>query len=518
MPVDGIRGRGRLSRRSLLAATALLSLAGAGSRARGNGYTMPVLTFADPVTRRSLGTVYTAALTALAGSHTVHADPAVYDRAGLLAYPPGTIVGAGGGYPAPQRWTRDAAVNAWNAASLLAPAVGRNTLWSVVDRGPHGPVVQQDDQWWDQVVWILAARHHYRITGDREFLSEAYRTGANTLAARRRSDFDTGLGLFRGPGFMNDGISGYPSPPASPAVRSSFVLDHPGTGRLMCLSTNCLYYGAHSALADMADSLGDAEQAASLRADAVRLRTAIDRHLWREEAGTYAYLRHEDGTLDTSQEGAGLALALLCEVADSERAGLVLDNTHWQPHGIVDVWPHFPRFDDDRPGRHNVMVWPVVHGLYGNAAAAAGRTDLFARSVERLAALVARSGMRFYEVYDSVGGEVDGGWQEGGSGRTEHFVSQPDQTWSVTAYLRLIHEGLFGLTFAEDAVRLRPCLPAHWGPVTLRGLRYRDMTLDIGLSGGGSRVRSCTVDGRPAEPVVRADGTGHHTVDLVLGV
>jgi hypothetical protein len=44
------------------------------------------------------------------------------------------------------------------------------------------------------------------------------------------------------------------------------------------------------------------------------------------------------------------------------------------------------------------------------------------------------------------------------------------------------------------------------------------MTLDIALSGGASRVRSCTVDGRPAEPVVRADGTGHHTVDLVLGV
>jgi hypothetical protein len=52
--------------------------------------------------------------------------------------------------------------------------------------------------------------------------------------------------------------------------------------------------------------------------------------------------------------------------------------------------------------------------------------------------------------------------------------------------------------------------------VSLRGLRYRAMTLDITLSGGGSRVRSCTVDGRPGEAVVAADGTGHHTLRLVL--
>ncbi|WP_405626374.1 MGH1-like glycoside hydrolase domain-containing protein [Streptomyces sp. NBC_01396] len=478
---------------------------------------MPTLRFADPATRSRLGDLYTRALTALADRHTIHADPTVYDRAGLLAHPPGTFVRAGGGYPSPQRWTRDAAVNAWNGASLLAPAVGRNTLWSVVDRGPHGLVVQQDDQWWDQVVWIPAALHHYRVTGDRDFLGRAFETSFNTLAARRARDFDAAYGLFRGPGFMNDGISGYPGPPAAPGVRSSFVLDHPGTEALMCLSTNCLYHGAQLALASMAESLGEPQRAASLRSDAARLRAAVDRRLWREEAGTYAYFVRADGHVDTSQEGAGLALAVLCGVADRTRAGLILDTAHWQPHGIVNVWPHFPRFDDRRPGRHNVMVWPMVHGLYGNAAADAGRTDLFARSVERLAALVTGSGGNFYELYDSVSGAVDGGWQEGGSGQPEHFVSQPDQAWSVTAYLRMVHEGLFGLAFAEDRLRLRPCLPPQWGAVSLQGLRYRGMTLDVAVSGGGSRVRSCTIDGRAAEPVLPGDATGHHTVDVVLG-
>ncbi len=65
-------------------------------------------------------------------------------------------------------------------------------------------------------------------------------------------------------------------------------------------------------------------------------------------------------------------------------------------------------------------------------------------------------------------------------------------------------------------MRLRPCLPRRWGPVRLRGLRWRSLTLDIALTGAGNRVRSCTVDGRPGAPVLAATGTGRHTVELVL--
>ncbi|MGW3106072.1 MGH1-like glycoside hydrolase domain-containing protein [Streptomyces sp. NPDC001100] len=513
----------RVSRRALLIALGIAGAtaipAGAQGPDPGNGYTMPTLAFDDPATQRRLGALYSSALRSVSGANTIGADRSVYDKAGLLSYPPGTVVRAGGGYPAPQRWTRDAAVNAWSGVSLLAPEVARNTLWSVVDRARDGLVVQQDNQWWDQIVWVLAAHHHYLVTGDRDFLARAHDTSARTLAARRAQHLNPSLGLFEGPGFMNDGISGYPSPPASPSVHSSFVLDHPHAKKLMCLSTNCLYYGAHLALAAMSEALGRPVQAASLRSDAEQLRTAIDRHLWRPDAGTYGYLVHGEGPLaghlDTSQEGAGLALAVLLGVADGERAGRILDTTHWQPYGIVNVWPHFPRFDDRRPGRHNVMVWPMVHGLYGQAAADAGRTEPFALAVDTLAGLTATSG-GFYELYNSVTGAVDGGWQGGASGHANHFVSQPDQTWSATAYLRLIHDGLFGLTFTDGSLRLRPCLPPAWGAVGLRGLRYRGTTLDVTLSGGGSRVRSCTVDGQPGEPVVAADGTGHRTLHVVL--
>ncbi len=445
-----VRRRGFLKAASGTAlASAVVGAAPAPATARAVaptiGSTMPTLTFDDPAAQRRLGSLYASALTDVSDRNTITADPAVYDRAGLLTNPPGTVVRAGAGYPTPQRWTRDAAVNAWSAASLLTPGLGRNTLWSVVDRGPGGLVVQQDNQWWDQVVWIVAAWHHYLVTGDRDFLAKAHETAVHTMRAREAHSFNGAYGLFRGPGFMNDGISGYPDPPWTAGVRSSFVLDHPHAADLLCLSTNCLYYGARSALAAMADALGEPAEASAWRTAAERLRVAIDRHLWRPDAGTYAYLVHGGGPftgrVDTSQEGAGLALALLLGVADEQRARQVLDSTHWQPHGIVNVWPHFARFGAGRPGRHNVMVWPMVHGLYGLAAAGAGRTEQFARAVETLADLVTVSGGDFYEVYDSVSGTVDGGWQSGASGRAEHFVSQPHQTWSATAYLRLVHEG-----------------------------------------------------------------------------
>ena len=517
------------SRRTFLAAGGTLAAAGllgdlpqaqaaAPRRAtpRRIAYSMPSLVFDDPARQRSLGQIYEAALTGLIGINTIYAEPAVYDHADLVTYPPGAFVRAGGGYPSPQRWTRDAAVNAWNAASLIGPDVGGNTLWAVVDRRADGTlIVQQDNQWWDQIVWIVSAWNHYAITGDRDFLANAYQASVNTLAARKAQNFNAEFGLFTGPSFMNDGIAGYPSPPWEDGNGSSFVLSYPHADELMCLSTNCLYHGAYLALAGMAEQLD--RDMGPFRDDAKTLRQAINRHLWREGAGSYGYFVHGNdqlaGQLDPSQEGAGLAFAVLFGVADARRTRLLLSNAHWQPKGIVNVWPHFARFSDERPGRHNVIVWPMVHSMFGHAAAAGRRTDLFARALTGLASLVADSDGSFYEIYNSVTGVVDGGWQ---TGIDSQWTSQPDQAWSASGYLRMIYSGLFGLTFTPDRLRIAPTLPPGWGAVSLYGLPYRDMILDIELTGAGNRLRSCTMDGRRGQPVIAAGGTGHHTVRIEL--
>lgn len=454
-----------------------------------------------------LAATYQAALVNLLDVNTVPYDPAVYDRTGLLADPPGTFVRAGGGYQQP--WTRDASVNASRAADLLCPAASRNTLWSVCERRPDGTLlVQQDNQWWDQVIWIVAAHDHALVTGDAAFLADAHATASATLRLLTATRFDGRFGLYKGPAYFQDGIAGYPSPPYDPAAGSSFVLDHPGTGELMCLSTNCLYYAAHLAAADLAERTGRAAEAAGWRRAAGALRRAVNRWLWSEQLGSYGYFLDGAGELAPYQETAGLAFAVLFGVAPAGRADAVLAGIHREPYGVVAVWPPFERFDEEHPGRHNAMVWPMVTSLWGLAAARRGRADLLARALEDIARLAA--GGHFWELHDARSGAVDGGWQVG-----RRWPSEPDQTWSATGFLRLIHSGLFGLTPRPDGVRLAPRLPAGWGPVTLHDLPYRDAVLTLTLTGAGTRIRSCTVDGHDAGPVLTGLA-GPHRVAVEL--
>ncbi len=402
------------------------------------------------------------------------------------------FVRAGGGYDDP--WTRDAAINCWNAASLLTPDVARATLLKVcdLDRG----VVAQDNQWWDQIIWVIGAWQHVAVTGDTEFAATAYEIGRASLAVLDRERFDPATGLYAGPALMQDGISGLPS---YEEVGSSFVLDYPGTAELRCLSTNAVYVRALRCLA----LLGD-QPLFDRRADV--LADAINLHLWDASRGTYGYYLGPDG-LDLHQETAGLALAIDFGIAGPVRTRQILEGAHREPYGMVNVWPHFTRYDAARPGRHNAICWPMVMGLWGAAAASAGDAEVFGQTLDDLGRLFHGSGDELFELYNATTGAVDGGWQVG-----RQWESLPDQTWSATAYLRLIHESLFGLHFTPAGITVSPVVPSGLGDLQLTGLPYRAATLDITLTGVGTNPQ-LHLDGQPAT-AVPATLTGHHTLAI----
>ncbi len=330
--------------------------------------------------------------------------------------PPGTFIRAGGHYQTP--WTRDTSVNSWNAASLLSPAVALNTLWAVVERRDGKLIVQQDGQWWDQVIWIPAIWNHYLVTGDASVLAPAYECATQTLAARRAANFNVKYGLFAGPSFFNDGISGYPPPLSEPGGGGpSFVLDHPGTDQIMALSTNCVYVGAYRAAASLARELHrPSAEAANLDAQANALQAAINGHLWIHNASTYGYFLHgmgpTEGKLEKYQEGTGLSFAILLGVADATRARFVVAGAHREPKGIVSIWPPFPGFSVEHPGRHNNSIWPLVNGLWAHAAGTTGATQTMADEIVGLA-ILALASHDFSEIYNARTGEAEGGWQGG---------------------------------------------------------------------------------------------------------
>ena len=483
--------------------------------AADDGPSSPSLTFADAAAQNTLGQAYSLALNNLLDINTVPYSSS-YDSSGLLQDPPGTYIQAGGGYPEP--WTRDDAVNSWNAASLLEPQVAANTLWAVVTKQSNGQlIVQQDDETWDMVVWITAAWNQYLLTGDQTFLQNAYQTAVDTLNLQESNAYNSSYGLFEGPAFFNDGIAGYPAPPAN-ATESlgSYVESYPGTTTQMTLSTNELYYSAFVDTAQMASALGQpAATVASFNAQAAALKTAINKYLWDPATGMYGYFIHGDdslqGQLDPTQESSGLSFAILFGIASPAQAQSIMQNTDVQSAGIVDTYPAFPRYSEAEPGRHNVTVWPLTQGYWADAAAHAGDQARFASEVESLAELADSSG-EFYEAYNAWTGVPDGGWQTG-----SHWASEPNQTWSATAYLRMIYDDLFGMNFTTSGITFAPTLPEGWGNVTLTGVQYRGATLNIDLQGAGNVISSFTVDGTPtASDSIPATLTGTHTVSITL--
>lgn len=439
----------------------------------------------------------------------VDADQA-HQQSGLLTGSPARMVRAGGGYAA--AWTRDASINSWNALSLLAPGLARNTLFAVVDRSDDGYIVRQDNQQWDQAIWVVAAWHHYLVTGDHAFLSIAFDAATRTLATHRAKAFDPASGLFLGPSVINDGISGYPQPVTDATEsKGSFVGDYPASARIAALSTNAIHYAAYLSAARMARVLGNAN-AVALQAQADALKTAIDRHFWNAATGRYRYLHAPGLELETadSQEGLGLSFAILFGVADGSRSDAIIRGATVAPWGIEDVSPAFQRYSDERPGRHNNIMWPMTQGFWGSALAMRRDIDGFGALLRQQAELPIRSG-GFWEIYNARSGAVDGGWQAG-----HQWPAENDQTWSATAYLRLVDNGLVGLHAEEDGLHVDPLLPPDIGGVTLEGVHYRGATLTIALRGRGGHVVSCRFDGGACPLAIPPGTQGDHRIEIAL--
>jgi glycogen debranching enzyme len=254
----------------------------------------------------------------------------------------------------------------------------------------------------------------------------------------------------------------------------------------------------------MAKELGQASS--EWREDAAGLKAAINRNFWMTDKESYGYFLDPNGKLDPSQEGCGLAFAVLFDVASPRQALRIIRSAHLEPYGVVDVYPAFARFSDERPGRHNAIVWPMVQGMWVRAAAKAHDSESLRQQTEDLAKLETGSNRHFFEIYNAKTGKPDGGWQNGHA-----WGSAPDQTWSASAYISMMTNGLFGMRFEPDSLHFVPTAPKVWGDASLSGLHYRMATLDINLRHSGRR--GVMLDGR-AVRFVPGTLSGEHTIEI----
>lgn len=431
-------------------------------------------------------------------------------HAGLL---PGALpcLMAGRNYSTP--WTRDTAINLSNGFVFLDRDVSRNTLLAVADYGPEGPVI--GGQYWDKIIWLPGALHYLRATGDRSLLPTVLETGTNTLRQAEADEFDPSVGLFRGPAVYADGVAAYPdrylssnSSDIEPwALNPANAAEKAPRGNglpMFALSTNCVYYLAYRALAELKTLSGQNAERETAKAEA--LKAAVNRHFWNEERGSYDYLAHECDY----QEALGDAFALLSGIASPEQTASVLARHHSCPFGTPCLWPNFPRYEAlGGYGRHAGTVWPFSAAYWGLAAGLNGDRAGFEKEFRVIEAQALREG-QFYELYHPDTGEPIGGLQECGNSVMGKWKSCEHQSWSATAYLAMLLYGVLGMRLERDSVRFRPRLPegmteADFEQLSIRGKRF---TLHL--------TKTENAAGFPREAEVSLTENASDTVELTL--
>ena len=424
------------------------------------------------------------------------------------------ILNAGARYDG--NWTRDLSINVWNGFPLLQPEISKNSLLHLLDKNDQQTI---GAEYWDKIIWVTGAYEYYKMTGDKEFLSQILKSGVNTihqLEAMKRDNnpvFDTQYGLFTGPSVFNDGIAGYEEPVWAGNDKGGAVVNHPAHTKIKCLSTNCIYYEAYRILAHVATVLGETETAAEMEEKATNLKQNIRTHLFDAETGKFNYLIDQNGDLHPFQEGLGNSFAILFDIVSPAEAEKIISQIQVTKFGLPSIYPHFKRFSDAKPGRHNMMIWPFVNAFYADACTRTGDYDRFTFELLNLIDLgLNKGGDDFWEIYDPKDGYPDGGWQTGG-----HWGGLQHQTWSATGFLRMVWYGMVGMRFEDEKLRFEPFLPKEIKSFELTRLKYGDMLLNVKLEGTGNQIKEFKLNGVVMDtPEIPRNLTGEQTVSIVL--
>ena len=114
--------------------------------------------------------------------------------------------------------------------------------------------------------------------------------------------------------------------------------------------------------------------------------------------------------------------------------------------------------------------------------------DFFYHELTNLIASVTETNDEFFEIYDSNTGAIHGGFQPvGPNGMC--FESCRHQTWSATAFLRMVFRILLGMRFKAGDIDFKPILPTQIKRVELTGMPWRDSHLHVIVQDGGKTVQ-----------------------------
>lgn len=373
---------------------------------------------------------------------------------------------------------RDMSYSVWLSLAQLEPERAKTALMKQVVNNrivPHTswPVYA------DHIVWAMAAWEVYKFTGDQVWLQQAYSVIQNTVSTDQAILPDPKTGLLHGTTSALDGCANYPSWMNAADLSAS-----------QSLSVNAAYVRVYQILAEMGTLLRQPE-AWTQKADT--LQQAINQHLWNEEQGYYVQgiYGRDNKTTAPQSDALGEALTVLYGIATDDRAMDVLKNTPVLELGIPCTYPLA-----SQAGVPLVeAACPYAHVLWTLAGAKLQHSKVVQHGLA--------SGLRQSAFLLT---------QKPSDAQTTFSVG------NATGQLALFYHVLFGLEAQTDKLTFAPVVPRSFrGIYKLTNFKYRNVLLNITVSGYGTNIKSFKVNGEEKTDFeIAANQSGTFTIEMVL--
>ncbi len=376
-------------------------------------------------------------------------------------------------------WTRDVSYSIILSMAALQPEASMVSLMKKVNTS--GQIIQDTGSGgaWpvstDRMIWVLAAWEIYKVTGDKSWLEKVYPIVVRSLEKDEKSIFSE-RGLVKGEtSFIDWREQSYPKWMQTVDISQSEAMN-----------TNVLYAASLRVAGEMARILKKRKEAEQWTAKAEKLAKIIDETFWMPEKGYYGIYTYgrDSKILNPRAESLGEALAILYDIAPSEKVKTISENVPQTPFGAAIFYPQIA----DIPNYHNNALWPFVGSYLTLAHAKAGNEQAILEgigSIFRPAALFATNKENF---------NLDNG---------DYFteLNSSNMLWSLAGNLALTQRILFGINFEKDGLLFRPFVPeALAGTRTLADFPYRGARLNITVEGFGSRIKEMYIDGKNVYP------------------
>lgn len=354
-------------------------------------------------------------------------------------------------------WTRDTAYATDLSLAFLDPWRSMNSLSFKIsgfrtDQFQGEQIVQDTGSGgsWpvstDRVVWTLGAyetlKHlQYQSTTYQSFFRRSFEALKNTALNDRFAVYDAEDGLYTGEqSFLDWREQSNPEWTASKVVH---------IGMSKSLSTNVGHYLALKRLGEIAEVLGNKQQAQTFSQWAVDLKKAINKEFW--DGKSYRSLKSTFLGARTSKyyDLLGISLAILSRVANPEQGASALNTYPQTQVGAPVIWPQ----RQEIPIYHNRAIWPFVSAYALKAAKQVGDPSLISAFIRSLMIGPAQnlSHMENYEFTTLRNYYADGPL----SGPT---VNSRRQLWSVAGYAGMVLDVIFGKETDFNAIRFIPAL------------------------------------------------------------